>query len=76
MLDKLRNAFVKAFGIESAKFSPDWTPDDVSGWDSLGHLRLVTAIEEQFGIQLEVDDIMEMDRVNKIIEILKKYGIS
>lgn len=68
-VEKVKNAFVSTFGIEPATFSVEMLPDDVPGWDSLGHLRLVTALQEQFGVEFEVSEVMDMDSVEKIVGI-------
>lgn len=75
MEDKIRNAFVSAFAIEPSIFSIELTPDEVRGWDSLGHLRLIAALQEQFEIEFEVDEVMQMENVRKIIEIISRKTI-
>ena len=72
MEEKIRNAFVSAFAIDPSTFSLDFTPDEVRGWDSLGHLRLVAALQEQFQTEFEVDEVMQMEDVRKIIEVISK----
>ena len=58
-----------------ARFSAATVPDDVKKWDSIGHMSMVAAMEDKFGVQFEVDEIMEMIDVNKILEILATKGI-
>jgi acyl carrier protein len=69
VVEKVKNAFVSAFAIDPSKFTVEMLPEDVEGWDSLGHLRLVTALQEQFGLEFEVNEVMDMDSVKKIVEI-------
>ena len=52
------------------------TPEKVPNWDSLGHMNLVAQLEAEFGLQFEVDEIMEMSSAAKIIEILRANGIA
>ena len=48
----------------------------VSEWDSVGHMALVSAIEEAFDIMLDTDDIIDFNSYEKGKEILtKNYGI-
>lgn len=51
-------------------------PEDVKKWDSLGHMTLVAALEERFGLQFEVDEIMEMATVAAILSILAAKGVA
>ena len=40
-------------------------------WDSLGHMNMVGAIEEEFGLEFEVDEITEMTSAGKILEMIQ-----
>jgi acyl carrier protein len=69
VVEKVKNAFVSTFALDPAAFKVELLPEDVQGWDSLGHLRLVTALQEQFGFEFEVNEVMDMDSVQKIVAI-------
>lgn len=47
----------------------------VPTWDSVGHMGLVTELEDAFDIQFETDDIVDFNSYEKGIEIMKKYGV-
>lgn len=51
----------------------DSSPSTIEQWDSMGHLNLILEIEEMYNIKLEMDDVIQMTSVNKIIEIFNKY---
>lgn len=54
----------------------DWSSikyREVEGWDSLAHMAIVAELEDQLGIMLETDDIIDMSSVERTIEILGKY---
>ena len=44
-------------------------------WDSVGHMSLVAALEDEFDIMIDTDDIIDLSSYEKGIEILKKYNI-
>lgn len=48
----------------------------VDGWDSVGHMGLMTAMEEGFDIMLDTDDIIDFSSYEKGKVILKKYEIN
>jgi len=75
VVDDLGEIFKETFAHDSARFSAETVPDDVKKWDSIGHMTMVAALEEKFGLQFEVDEIMEMIDVKKILEILASKGI-
>ena len=62
--------------IENLK-DEDINPDNIMEWDSLTHFNIVAAIEEQFNIELNPEDIMRaMQGYNDIIDILRNYGVN
>lgn len=69
------NAFAAAFGTDGSMISPESTPGDIPGWDSLGHVRLVVELEKVFGTAFEVDEVMEMEDVAAILRVLSAKGI-
>jgi acyl carrier protein len=75
MHDKLKTIFAETFALNGDGFADSLSPDNVPGWDSLGHLKLVAAIQEAFAVELEVDDIMRMENVASIKEVLSSRGV-
>jgi acyl carrier protein len=55
--EKLAEIVSELFDLEPAMVRDELTPEDVELWDSLNHLRLVTAVEQEFGIKLSTADI-------------------
>jgi acyl carrier protein len=70
ILTKVREAFKASFDIDPQSVSLETNADNISGWDSVGHLSLAANLEETFGISLDVDDLMEMESVRKIVLIV------
>lgn len=48
---------------------------DVPTWDSVGHMTLVSELEDALDIQFETDDIVDFNSYAKGMEILTKYGV-
>ena len=65
VVDRLARVFRGTFGLDPGRFSKDTAPEDVANWDSIGHMNLVANLEKEFGVQFEVDDIMEMSSAGK-----------
>lgn len=57
--ERLRQVFVDVFGIDGTA-SDDASSYTVEGWDSIAHLRLVLALEGEFGIQFQAEEIPEL----------------
>ena len=71
LLTKVQSAFHDAFDVGPQLVSLDTGPDDIPGWDSVGHLALATTLESTFGVSFDVDELMEMENVREIVRILK-----
>lgn len=46
------------------------SPDTIASWDSLNHMQIVLALEEEFGRQFAVEDMDAMQSVGGIIAVL------
>jgi len=71
ILTKVQQAFHDAFDVDSKLVSIDTTPDDIPGWDSVGHLALASSLESAFEVSFDVDDLMEMENVREIVRIVQ-----
>jgi acyl carrier protein len=58
-------------GLAREAIPTDASPDTVEEWDSLSHMNLVLALEEEFGIQFADEQIVEMLSVERIVEALE-----
>ena len=63
------------FGVDRESVDESSSPENVEGWDSMGHLNLVAALEQGFNVSIDIGDVMEMVSVKKIREILMQYGV-
>ena len=73
--EKYQSIFVKSLALNENKFNENIKYNEVSEWDSIGHMTLMSGLEEGFGIAMETDDIVEFSSYKKGIEILKKYKV-
>ena len=68
---KVKNVVSAVFQIPADKVDKDSSPDNIKSWDSLKHMNLVVALEEEFNIQLNDEEIIELINVELIIFIIK-----
>lgn len=73
-LEKYTNAFVEAFSVKPEE-AKDLKYQGIDAWDSVGHMTLVSALEEAFDIMMDTDDIIDLSSFEKGKEILKKYDV-
>ena len=74
-MEKYTLVFVEMFG-KSADEVKNLHYQDIIEWDSVGHMTLMSGLEDTFDIMMETDDIIDFESYEKGIEILKKYGVS
>mgnify|MGYP000568985450 CR=1 FL=1 len=72
---KYQNIFVKSLSIETGKFNENIKYNEIPEWDSIGHMTLMSALEEGFGITMETDDIIDFSSFKKGLETLVKYKV-
>lgn len=75
MPDRIHSTVAKVFGIKPEDLSDDASPDTVPSWDSMGHLHLIMAIEEEFHLSLSPEQAEEMLSVRLIRTILRENGV-
>ena len=73
-LEKYREIFETSFQYEGDVSALKY--QDIPAWDSVGHMQLMTKLEEEFDIEMDVDDIIDFSSFEKGIEILKKYSVN
>ena len=64
--------FSECFDIPAEKVTDDIQYQGIEKWDSLNHL---SRLEDEFDIELDMDDIIDMSSVAKIKEILRRYEV-
>jgi acyl carrier protein len=73
-LDKYNNTFIELFSISEDDLN-GLTYQGIAVWDSIGHMQLISKIEDEFDIMFETNDIIDFSSYSKGIEILKKYNV-
>ena len=74
LFTSIQHAFHKAFDIDPQLVTIDTVPEDVPGWDSLGHLTLADSLESILGVSFDVDELMEMENLREIVRIVESKG--
>ena len=72
---KYSEIFKTALNIGDDKLNENLKYNEIEEWDSIAHMTLVAALEEEYKITLETDDIIDFSTFKKGMEILKKYSI-
>ena len=71
MKEKIKEIMARVFEIPIDKVGDDASLETIEEWDSLHHLYLVLALEEEFGVSLTDDEIVELLSLDLILLSLK-----
>jgi len=74
-IEKYQNAFIESFNIEKSMLNEELKYESIPEWDSVGHMTMISNLEEVFDIVMEMDDIIDFSSFEIGKEILKKYKI-
>ena len=72
-LDLYKKAFMESLNLEEDKL--DGLKYQDFGWDSIGHMSIVAALEEAFDIMMDTDDIIDLSSFEKGKETMRKYDV-
>ena len=68
---RLEQIFESVFDEDDLKVTPELTANDVDGWDSLSHIRLIIAIEKEFGVKFRTLEVNNFRNVGELVELLQ-----
>ena len=74
--EKYKKIFIESLIYNKNDFKEDLKYNEIPEWDSIGHMTLMSGLEEAFKISLETDDIVDFSSYKKGKEILGKYKIN
>lgn len=67
-------AFLNTLGVKKEQL-PGLKYRKIKQWDSVGHMDLVSELEEKFDIQMETIDVLRFNSYEMGKEVLGNYGI-
>lgn len=71
VLARVQKAFSSAFELEPDSITMNTSPSDIRAWDSMGHVTLASSLEQEFNLNFDVDELMEMENVRSIVRIVQ-----
>lgn len=71
---RIKAVFAQVFQVDPVGLPATASPAEIEAWDSFGHLALVEALQEEFKVEFELEDIAQMDSLATIEEILRLRG--
>ena len=69
---RVQNILLRVFPHVQGEFKEEWGPDDIENWDSMTHLNMVMALGDEFKIDLDFNEVMEIVTIGDIYKILNR----
>ena len=73
--EKYNQSFLSSLSFDDKILNENLKYNDIPEWDSIGHMTLMSALEDTFEISIETDDIVDFSSYKKGLEILAKYKV-
>lgn len=70
VFETLNEVFRDVFDEESITVNETTTADDIEDWDSLEHINLIAAIEQEFGMKFSMGQVVTMKNVGEMADII------
>ena len=71
--ERIKNVMSSVFELPVEQINENSSPDTIGSWDSLKHMNLIVALEEEFGMEFSDDEIMETMNYKLIVKIIEQY---
>ncbi len=69
---RLEEVFREVFDDEEIVITNEMTADDIEEWDSLTHVQLIVAVEEEFGCKFSTVEVMKLKNVGEFINLIDR----
>lgn len=70
-LDRIRSIAADIFHVPEANLGPASSPDTIETWDSIQHLNMVLALEQEFNLQFtpeEIEEMLSLELIGLLVE--------
>lgn len=68
---RLTQVFRDVFGDDELMLAPEFTADDIDGWDSLSHIRLILSTQKAFGVKFSPSETGRLKNVGELIALIR-----
>ncbi|HCJ41530.1 acyl carrier protein [uncultured Ruminococcus sp.] len=74
VLKRLNEVFRDVFDDDDIVVTPKTTADDIEDWDSIEHITLIGAVEDEFGMKFKMGEVSGMNNVGDMLKIIMARG--
>lgn len=70
ILEELQPLFRDILDQPTLRITRKSNSSNVEGWDSLAHINLVTAIEQEYNVKFSIDELLELKNVGEMVDLM------
>jgi acyl carrier protein len=70
--EKLKGVILRELALDDYPITAETLASEVPGWDSLNHIRVLTAVEDAFGIRFKSHEVMRLKNVGELDELVRR----
>lgn len=74
IVKRLTEVFRDVFGDDSIVITEKTTANDIDDWDSIEHINLIGAVEDEFGMRFKMREVSGMKNVGEMMDIIAQRG--
>lgn len=72
VLERVRGITADVLNLSASEVTPTSSPQTIHAWDSVNHLNLILALEQEFGLVFEPEEYEEMSNLDRIVTIVQR----
>jgi acyl carrier protein len=73
--DRLHDVFVTTLALDDDVDVANLKYRDIEAWDSVGHMALIAAVEDEFDVQFDTDQVIDMSSFKVAVDMLRGFGV-
>ncbi len=66
VLEEIRRTVAEVFFVDAEQVTNESTPESIPAWDSIGHLNLMLALEQRFGLTFAPEQFPQLNSIQAI----------
>lgn len=71
ILESIRDILVSVIKHEDFELKDELNATEVSGWDSLSHITIISEIENKFGIRFKLKELNKLKNISTLVELIQ-----
>ena len=72
----VKQVLASALGVSVERIGDDAARGRLRGWDSVGHVEVISALEDHFAVALDDAEVLRMTSLPEIVAVLRAKGVS